>query len=85
MANLHYDLMAQLLAPSSSLAPQTSLYAAAYRPIRREEKEEIDLWTATLALGQALPVLPLALNWELCLPVDLEATYMDACRRRRLI
>ena len=85
LANLHHDLMAQLLAPSSSLAPQTSLYAAAYRPVRREEKEEIDLWTATLALGQALPVLPLALNWELCLPIDLEATYMDACRRRRLV
>jgi hypothetical protein len=61
------------------------LYAAAYRPVRREEKEEIDLWAASLALGQALPVLPLALNWELCLPVDLEATYMDACRRRRLV
>jgi hypothetical protein len=85
LANLHNELMAQLLAPSSSLPPQTSLYAAAYRPVRREEKEEIDLWTTTLALGESLPLLPLALNWELCLPVDLEATYMDACHRRRLI
>jgi hypothetical protein len=32
----------------------------------------------------AVPMLPLALNAEVCLPVDLEATYTDACRRRRL-
>jgi hypothetical protein len=60
------------------------LYAVAYRPVRREGREEIDLWPRALALGAALPVLPLALNAEVSLPVDLEATYMDACQRRRL-
>src|SRR5947208_2060294 len=84
-ANLHNELMAQLLAPNSSLPSPTSLYAAASRPVRRHEKEEIDLWPTALALGKALPVLPLALNAELCLPVDLEAAYMDACHRRRLL
>jgi hypothetical protein len=84
-ANLHDEVM-QLL-PNRGLPDATSalpLYAVAYRPIRRGGREEIDIWPMTLALGAALPVLPLALNAEVSLPVDLEATYMDACQRRRL-
>ena len=42
--------------------------------------EEIDIWPAALAVGRALPVLPLALNAELCLPLDLDAAYTAACR-----
>ena len=61
-----------------------SLYAAAYRPVRRDEAEQIDVWPATLALGELLPTLPLYLTGELCVPVDLEATYSEACRRLRL-
>ena len=41
-------------------------------------------WPQALAVGQPLPVLPLALNAELCLPLDLEASYAVACQRRRL-
>jgi hypothetical protein len=37
-----------------------------------------------LGLAATLTVLPLALNAEVCLPVDLGATYADACQRRRL-
>jgi hypothetical protein len=36
------------------------------------------------AVGNELPALPLALNAEFCLPIDLEATYTAACHRRRL-
>jgi hypothetical protein len=46
--------------------------------------EQIEVWPVPLAVGQPLPVLPLALNAELCLPLDLEATYIAACQRRRL-
>jgi hypothetical protein len=48
------------------------------------QDEEIDVWTAPLAVGQPLPVVRLALNAELTLPIDLEATYTTACQRRRL-
>jgi hypothetical protein len=48
------------------------------------QPEQIDVWTAALAVGQPMPILPLVLNAEICLPIDLEATYTDACRRRRL-
>jgi hypothetical protein len=84
-ANLHNELLGLLGAdPAARLPDDVTLYAAAYRPVRRQEREEIDLWPAHFALGGTLPVLPLALSAEVALPVDLEATYTDACQRRRL-
>jgi hypothetical protein len=44
-------------------------------------RKEIDVWPKWLTLGGPLPVL--ALNAEVCQPVDLEATCTDACQRRR--
>jgi hypothetical protein len=84
-ANLHNALLDALQAPAALRQPDAArLYAAAYRPVRRAEREEIDVWPETLTVGAALPVLPLALSGDYCLPVDLEATYTDALRRRRL-
>ncbi len=37
-----------------------------------------------LALGQALPTVPLALRADLVIPVDFEAAYAEACLRKRL-
>jgi hypothetical protein len=83
-ANLHDEMMA-LLGHTAPLVTATDLYAAAYRPIVRNDAEQVDVWTAALAVGQSLPVLPLALNAELCLPIDLDTTYTTACQKRRLI
>jgi hypothetical protein len=85
-ANLHNE-MVQLLEASESLhlPAVPALYAVAYRAVRRKEKDEIDLWPACFAVGDRLPLLPLALNPELCVPVDFEATYTEACRRLRLV
>jgi hypothetical protein len=84
-ANLHNDLM-QLMqaAPERHLPAEVSLYATAYRPVRRGGQEEIDLWLRHLQVGEALPTLPLRLTGDLFLPVDFEAAYQEACRRRRL-
>jgi hypothetical protein len=82
--SLHEEL-AQLLPGGGGPSPAgASLYAAAYRPVRREEADQIDAWLAPLSLGGELPVLPLALAGAACLPIDLEATYTDACRKLRL-
>jgi hypothetical protein len=84
-ANLHNEILRLLEAdPAAQLPPDVELYAVAYRPIRRDEQDQIDVWPARFAVGDRLPELPLALNADLALPVNLEATYMDACRRRRL-
>jgi hypothetical protein len=85
-ANLHNEMVALLERPQDfNLAADVALYAVAYRPVLRQGGEQIEMWPHALALGQALPVLPLALGQRgPTLPLDLEATYTDARRRRRL-
>jgi hypothetical protein len=84
-ANLHNEILRVMEAADAwNLPPEVALYAVAYRPLRRGGKDEIDLWRSPLALGQPLGELPLGLSAELVVPVDLEATYAEACRRKRL-
>jgi hypothetical protein len=83
--NLHDELI-HLLRRSEVLRmpPGTSIYATAYRPIRREDANQIDFWSVALAVGESLPTLPLALKGWGCIPIDLEATYMETRRHSRL-
>jgi hypothetical protein len=81
--NLHDQLVRALGGAAPALGP-SALYAVAYRPTRRQERNEIDVWPAVLAVGRSLPTLPLALRGNGCLPLDLEATYSEARRRIRL-
>ena len=67
-----------------SFETKAHLYATAYRPVHRQERNEIDLWRETLTLGQPLPTLPLAVLGLGCLPIDLEGSYMEACQRGRI-
>ena len=84
-ANLHNETMRLMGAAEDYLLPaEMDLYAVAYRPVLRQEKPEIDLWTAPVAIGQPLPTMPLRLTGDLFAPVEFEAAYMEACRRRRL-
>lgn len=84
-ANLFNETLGRLVgADAARLPANVSLYAAALRPIRRGEREEIDLWPQRLTLGAALPTLPLWLTAIEQVSVDLEATYTDACERRRI-
>ena len=84
-ANLHNEILHVLGHGEAFAMPaEAVLYGVAYRPIVRDGQEQIEMWPSTLTIGQPLPVLPLALNAELALPIDLEATYTAACQRRRL-
>ncbi len=84
-ANLH-DELGELLGHSNGFAfpTPTPLYATAYRPARRQERNEIDLWREPLAVGQPLPTLPLAVRGLGYLPIDLERTYLEAVQRGRI-
>ncbi len=83
--NLHDEIVRLLPEAGAFLFPmEPPLYATAYRPIRRDETDQTEVWLTPLAVGRPLPVLPLALTAELCLPVNLESTYVDACRKLRL-
>lgn len=82
-ANLHTALLAHLQAASPSLG-DAELYAAAYRPVSERGEASLEIWEAPMALGQALPTMPLWLRGGLCLPVDLDATYERTCREQRI-
>jgi hypothetical protein len=62
----------------------TGLYAVAYRPVTVRKSPRVEVWTETLTLGQALPVMPLWLALDLCVPVRLEESYVETCRSLRI-
>ena len=41
-------------------------------------------WTYALTIGQPLPTLPLCLADNLAVPLELEASYEETCRIRRI-
>ncbi len=82
--NLHNDLMGLLEQPAARMPEDVYLYATAYRPQRREERNGIDVWMVPLALGEVLPTLPLALRGVGCVPVDLETSYTAARELSRI-
>jgi hypothetical protein len=84
--NLHNELARLLeMGRPAELPGDPHLYAVSYRPVMRGGRPEIDIWPVPLALGEPLPTLPLRLIEDEFVPVELEATYTEACRRRRLI
>src|SRR5439155_19341793 len=77
-ANLHNEILRVMEAGDAlELPPEANLYAVAYRPLRRGKGDEIDVWRSPLALGQALPTLPLGLRADLVIPVEFEAAYAE--------
>ncbi len=85
-ANLHDEIVRMMRMPAKlQLPPEPPLYAASYRPVLREGRPEIDIWMNPFKIGDALPTMPLRLIADYFFPVELEATYTEACRRRRLI
>jgi hypothetical protein len=83
-ANLHNELVELLDVGDKYELSDMELYAVAYRPIRRPTVERTDAWVAPLAVGKPLPLLPLALDRQICIPLDLEPPYVEACQRSRL-
>jgi hypothetical protein len=81
--NLHNALIELLAQPAACrMADDAFLYAVAYRPLTRGQQAEIAMWQHVLTLGQNLPTMPLALSGADVVPLDLETTYEDVCRRR---
>jgi hypothetical protein len=83
-ANLHNALVDLLAVGAPFWLPGEPLYATAYRPVRREDTEQIEVWSAMLAVGAPLPLLPLPLDKAIAVPIDLGTTYGEACQRSRL-
>ncbi|HEX8203254.1 MAG TPA: DUF4058 family protein, partial [Isosphaeraceae bacterium] len=61
--NLHDELVRLLGYGDEFLFPSSpSLYAVAYRPLRRDETNQTEVWLEPEEVGKALPTLPLALR-----------------------
>jgi hypothetical protein len=85
-ANLHAEMFQLLEVKSRRPAWEspTGLYAVAYRPVPVRKKPRVEVWPEVLKLGAELPVMPLWLARELCVPVRLEESYLNTCRSLRI-
>ena len=84
-ANLHAELVDLLgLAPSLAWRSPSQLYAVAYRPTQSADTQRLEAWPETLTVGAALPIMPLWLSDELCLPLRLEESYRATCAALRI-
>jgi len=83
--NMHNELM-QMLGHDQSfwMSSETTIYCSAYRPLQEASGGRIDAWPTPLTLGEPLPRMPLSLGAELCVAVDLEAGYREACEGRKV-
>ena len=84
-ANLHVAL-ADILGLAHPLAwgSPSQLYAVAYRPTQAAAAQRLEAWPEALAVGAALPTIPLWLSETLCLPLTFEASYQATCAALRI-
>ena len=62
-------------------AEPPALYAATMRGRKRVRRRPLlDVWFYPMTIGQPLPSLPLWLDVDLGVTVDLEASYEETCR-----
>ena len=60
------------------------LYAVAYRTTLLNDQPKLQIWEESLKLGERLPTVPLWLDDDLCIPLDLEATYSESRKAQRI-
>jgi hypothetical protein len=83
--NSHNDIVTILkLNDTFRLTSPSGLSAAAYQPVAEAEQRTVNVWFESLNVGNPLPVMPLSVRGFGVLPLDLEASYSEACERSRL-
>lgn len=83
-ANFHADLIKALGSPPNASDDSDWLFAAAYRTLPRGTSTRIESWPQTLKLSEILPTLPLWLDIDFAVPLDLEETYEATCDTLRI-
>ncbi len=78
----HADMQTELFTavgaePPPALPP--GLSAVAYRSLGREADGQLQVWPFALEVGKPLPSVPLWLNGEFAVQLDLEASHTAAC------
>ncbi|WP_020470290.1 DUF4058 family protein [Zavarzinella formosa] len=81
--NLYRELLTEIGHPVTDAAPP--LYAAACRTVSLANRpSRLETWEFPLEIGQPLPTVPLWLDDDLAVPLDLEASYEATCRPFRI-
>lgn len=78
--NVYAQLMEFIGHPDRTMSidgPPT--YAASCRWINLGRRAKLEAWSHTLVVGEPLPTLPLWLDHELVVPLDLDSSYEKAC------
>ena len=83
-ANLYGELLDELAAPRTAVS-RSVIYAATCRGRRSGPRWRLESWEHELAVGAALPTLPLWLSPDFLVPLELEVTYEDTCRGLRIV
>lgn len=84
-ASLHRQLLDLLkLSGANNGREFPDLYAVAYRTFTADRQGQLHLWEAPLALGSALPTLPLWIAPDRVVSVDLESSYRETCEGLRI-
>lgn len=84
-ADLNAAILSLLGVDAGVGATSSSLSAMSYRAIGREEEtQQLQVWSAALALGQPLPTLPLWIASDFAVPLDLEMSYQATCTDLRI-
>ena len=82
-ANIYGELLDELGAPRTAVS-RSAIYAATCRGRRNGVRWRLESWEHNLAIGSALPSLPIWLSPDLMVPLELEATYEETCRSLRI-
>ncbi len=77
--NLYAELLDEIGLDDPALASEPDLYAVTCRLARPDKEWLLESWLSPLALGAALPTMPLWLAQDLAVPLELEASYEQSC------
>jgi len=84
-ADLHGELTALLgCASAMPWESETGLFAVCYRVAKEKLRHRFDAWPFALKAGEPLPTVPLWLEADLAVPLNLEATFNCTCKSLRI-
>ena len=89
VSTMDFNLYAELLSFVDGVDPAVGhepppMYAATIRTRLEGRRRMMDTWYHALAIGLALPTLPIWLQPDLAISLDLEASYEETCRTLRI-
>jgi hypothetical protein len=83
--NLYADLLELIGKKDPAFGPTPpAIYAATCRGRKVGVRPRLEIWAYPLVVGQALPKLPIWLDVDRAVSLDLEASYEEACRALRI-